>query len=213
MSEIDFAALPPQQELDGLSPAERDAHIALLRQTAAGGRGKVEVKPHAIGLPLLLGLGGIVTVWSSLPASGFFPSLSGFIGSVAGLALIAGSAWALFGPRKPCFTLTEKGVRIHRALLPWESIDDYSVTEHARLGIALQTCVVFEHTGGFTPPSLGLPPLIGATSRNPQTGEYSTHLTLYTGARGMNGDKLADRIAEFLDAAHAREQLAQLKAG
>ncbi|MDR0274225.1 MAG: hypothetical protein LBI48_02580 [Burkholderiaceae bacterium] len=205
---MDGTAFSPEQEFAALSQDERDALIAQFQQTAAGGRGSLEVRPRAIRLPLLLGFLGIVMAWAALAS----PSLSSIVPGLAGLALAASSAWAMFGPRKPCFTLTEEGVRVQNALLPWPGIDDYSVTEHGRLGFPTHTSVVYEHADGFTPPELGLHPLLGASNRNSNTGEYATRLTLYTGAKGMNGDQLAERIAEYLDAAHARAKLARLQA-
>ena len=200
-----------EQEFADRSQADRDAHIAQLREIESKGRGSVEIKPHAILMPLLCGITGIFLVWGALTTSSF--SKMGNLGiAVLGVVFVVLSVWGMFGPRKARFTLTEEGVRVKDVLLPWGSIEDYGVTVHSINGVPTHTSIEFEHAAGFTPPKLGLFRMFGGTRRNRKTNQYITGLLLHTGARGMNGDKLSKRIGEFLSAARARAELARLQA-
>jgi len=200
-----------EQEFADRSQADRDANIAQLREIESKGRGSVEIKPHSIVMPLLFGFVGAIIVWGALTTSSL--SKMGNLGVVAlGVVLVAFSAWSLFGPRKARFTLTEEGVRVKDALLPWSGIENYGITVHSTNGVPTHTLVEFEHAADFTPPKLGLIYMFGGSKRNRKTNQYTTRLILHTGARGMNGDKLSQRIGEFLSAARARAELVRLQA-
>jgi len=200
-----------EQEFAGQARTNREARITELRQLESNGRGSVEIKPHAILLPLLFGIVGVLMVWAALTSSSL-PKTGNIIVIVLGVVFAVTSVWGMFGPRKPRLTLTEEGVRVKDALLPWSSIEDYGITVHSTNGFPTHTSVEFEHAAGFTPPKLGLFYMFGGSSRNRKTDQYTTRLTLHTGARGMNGDKLAKCIGDFLSAARARAELARLQA-
>ncbi len=195
-----------EQEFADASQAEQESAIAELRRIEAGGRGSADIRPHAIALPLLFGVCGGLLSYAALTSGARIYALP------IGLALLLPSLWALFGPRKPLFTLAEEGVRVKDVLLPWSSIEDYGVTENSYNGFTTHTSVTLQHAEGFTPPKLGLFYPFGASVRNRKTGQYETRLTLHAGARGMNSEKLSLRIGEFFAAAHARAELARLRA-
>jgi hypothetical protein len=197
-----------EHEFANHSQAERESHIAQLRQIESKGRGRLDVRPHAIMIPLLFGGCGGLLMFAAFQAA-----QNNVIVFLIGLALVVPNAWAMFGPRKPRFTLTEEGVRVKAALLPWDSIEDFSVTESSTNGFSTHTSVVLTLVPGFTPPKLDLFFLFGSNSRHRKTGQYSTRLTLHAGAKGMNVDKLAGRIGEFRAATLARAELARLQAG
>ena len=199
-----------EQEFADHSQAERASHIAELKQIESKGHGSVAVAPHAIMSPLLFGFVGAMMAWASIANQRL--SVGTVVAFIVGVVFVAASAWGIFGPRKPRFTLCEEGVRVKDALLPWSSIEDYGVTENSYNGFTTHTSIVFQLAAGFTPPELGLFFVCGANTRNRKTGQYSTRLTLHAGAKGMNVDKLAERIGEFFAAARARAELARLNA-
>lgn len=195
-----------EQQFADVSQAERESTLSELRRIEAAGRGSVAIRPHAIALPALLGACGVLCLYAAatkVAIAWAYP---------VGAALLLPSLWALFARRKPCFLLTEEGVRTAGALLPWDSIADYGVTEHSHNGFTTHTSVVLLHESDYTPPPLGLFRLFGQNVRNGSSGQYETHLTLHAGARGMNCEALARRIGEFLSAFHARAELARLRA-
>lgn len=200
-----------EQEFAQHSQAEREADIAELRAIDSNGRGSVDVASHAIAIPTLIGLIACGLIYSTLTRHDL-PTTRIVTTLVCSAAVAAACAWLLFGPRKPRFTLTEEGVRVKNALLPWSSIEDYGVTEHSTNGVTTHTSVALQHATGFTPPALGLTLLFGANAKSRKTGQYETRLTLHVGAKGMNGDKLAERIGQFLAAARARAELERLGA-
>jgi hypothetical protein len=118
----------------------------------------------------------------------------------------------MFGQRSPRFTLCEEGIRVKDALLPWQSIDDYDIVEHSMNGISTHTSVTLHYVEGFTPPEVHLFFMFGGNVRNRKTGTYTTRLTLHAGAKGMNVEKLSERIGSFFAASHARAELARLNA-
>jgi hypothetical protein len=191
-----------EQEFADRSQADRTAQIAELRQIESKGRGSVAIAPRAIAIPLLFGFIGGIFAYASITTNTWSKAgaINAFIG---GVAVVAVCAWAMFGPRKPRFTLTEEGVRVKDVLLPWSGIEDYGITVHSTNGFPTHTTVELHHTADFTPPK-------GILDR--KTGRFSTRMALITGAKGMNGDKLSQRIGEFLAAARARTELARLQA-
>ena len=200
-----------EQEFADHSQADRDAHIAQLREIESKGRGSVEIRPHAIIMSLVFGFGGVMMVWASIKTSSFSTLVNIALG-IGGAACVVYCVWS-FIPRKPRFTLTEEGVRVKDVLLPWSSIEEYSVTVQSYIGFMTNyTSVEFEHAAGFTPPKLNIFYMFGATHHNRKTGRHTTYMILYGGAKGMNGDKLSRRIGEFLSAARARTELARLQA-
>lgn len=200
-----------EQEFAERSQAERESNIAELKRIESNGRGRVDVAAHAIVMPGLVGLIACGLIYSTLTRHDLTATRT-VTTLLISAAVAALCAWFIFGPRKPRFTLTEEGVRVKNALLPWGSIEDYGVTENSTNGITTHTSIVLQHAAGFTPPELGLNIAFGANTRNRQTGHYDTRLTLHVGAKGMNSDKLAQRIGEFLAAAHARAELERLGA-
>lgn len=200
-----------EREFADISQGEREAAIAELHRIEAAGRGDVAIRPHAIMLPVLFGACGGIFLYAAFTVSSM-THLNLFMLFLAGLLLVAASLWAMFGPRKVRFTLTEHGITVNGALLPWASIEDYSVVENSYNGFSTHTSVSVLHAEGFTPPALGLMLLFGANTRDRKTGQYQTRLTLHAGARGMNCEKLAERIGAHLAAAHARDELERLQA-
>lgn len=200
-----------EQEFAEVSHGEREAAIAELRRYEAAGRGTVDIKPHAILLPALFLLAGGIFIYGAFTSAAM--SRLGAIGAFAvGVLLVAGSLWAMFGPRGTRFSLTERGIVVKGALLPWACIDDYGVVENSYNGFSTHTSVTLLLAEGFTPPALGLMYPFGANSRHRKSGQYETRLTLHAGARGMNCEKLAARIGDFMTAAHARDQLGRMQA-
>lgn len=200
-----------EKEYGDISQRERDGAITELRRIEAAGRGRVEVKPHAIMLPLLFGLFGGIVVYGAFTSSAM--SRMGAIGAFAlGMLMVLGALWAMLGPRGARFTLTEDGIQVKQHLLPWDTIEDYGVVENSYNGFSTHTSVTLLHGEGFTPPKLGLLVLFGGSTRDRKSGLYETRLTLHAGARGMNCEKLARRIGEFFAAAHARHELKRLQA-
>jgi hypothetical protein len=200
-----------EEEFAGRSQAERDAHIAHLEAIAAKAREPLDIRSHAILTPLLTGaLGGMFLAFSLQDMVRGEAGASRYI-LIAGLVLFVPSLWALVGPRKPRFTLTAEGVRVKQALLPWESIDDYRIIAHSSNGFPTHTTVYFDHAEGFTPPALGLLFPFGNRLKARKTGLFTSRLTLYTGPRGMDEEKLAQRVGEYLDASRARAELARLR--
>lgn len=197
-----------EHEFASAAQAGRESTIAKLRQIEAAGRGSLDVRPHAIAMPLVFCILGALFVYAGFS----FNDASSPILFVIGALLIAPSAWAMFGPRKPRFTLTEQGVRVKNVLLPWSGIRDYGVMTHSVNGLPTRTTVTLHHAEGFTPPALDVFILLGRSTRQRKTGLYATRLILHSGAKGMNGKKLAQRIGEFFAAAHARDELARLGA-
>ena len=199
-----------EQEFATSSQAERDSHIAELKQVAAKGVGQLEIRPHAIAIALLFGILGAIFVFAAVSNPAKAMEMASFF--LVGVAMLAICAWAMFGPRKTRFTLCEEGVRVNDALMLWSSIADYQVTRHSYNGFPTHTSVVFKYVEGFSPPALGLFYPFGANSRNILTKRTSTRLTLHAGPRGMNYEELAERIGAFLAAAQAREELKRLRA-
>ena len=201
-----------EQEFAGHSKANRDSRIAELRQIVSKGSGDVVIKAQAILMPLIFGFMGVMLVYASFDSSRTINR-----GVAAGVVLVAMCAWALLGPRKTLLTLTDEGVQVKGAMLPWSSIEKYHVIENSYNGVTTHTTIVFQHVAGFTPPDLGLFILFGRSgptrSFGKKTGRYQTRLTLYVGARGMNGDQLTQRIGDFMGAAHACIELSQMNAG
>ncbi len=200
-----------EQEFAERSNAERESNIAELKKIDADGRGSVDVASHMIVLPALIGLIACGLIYSTLTRHDLTTTriVTTLVCSVAVAALCA---WTLFGPRKPRFTLTEEGVRVKDAMLPWSSIEDYGVTEHSTNGFTTHTSIVLQHAAGFTPPKLGVFYPLGASARDRKTDQYETRLTLFVGAKGMNVEKLAQRIGQYLAASHARAELQRLGA-
>jgi hypothetical protein len=194
-----------EKEFADRSQADRAAQIAELQQIESKGRGSVAIAPRAIAIPLLFGFFGAIFAYGSITTS-TMSKTANIIAFIVSVAIVAVCAWAMFGPRKPRFTLTEEGVRVKDVLLPWSGIEDYGITTHSTNGFPTHTTVELCHTADFTPPKPSL------RDRIRKAGRFSTHLTLFTGAKGMNGDKLAQRIGEFLAAARARAELARLNA-
>jgi len=180
-----------------------------LRKIAALGRGRLEVMPQAIALPLMFMLlgGGMLYAGVSLPML----SVTGVLMILgAGALVIVLGAWTIFGPGEARFSLSEEGVQVGKVLLPWGAIRDFSVTEQRWFGVTTRTTVLLRHVDGFTPPKLGLFFLFGRRSRRRRSTRYDTRLMLHVGAKGMDCEKLAQRIGEFRAAAHAREEIARL---
>ncbi|MDR1990146.1 MAG: hypothetical protein LBQ09_07940, partial [Acidobacteriaceae bacterium] len=184
-----------EQDFTHHAQAARKARLAELTQIASKGSGSVVITPHAIMLPLLLGFAGVMIVFASFS---FSHTIDRAV--VSGTAIVAACAWAMFGPRKPLFTLTEEGVKVKDTLLPWSSVENYSVTENSYHGFTTHTSIVLQHAAGVTPIKLDLFILFGSSgptrSFHKKTGQYHTRLTLYAGAKGMNSDTLAQRIGE-----------------
>ncbi|MGE8279403.1 MAG: hypothetical protein ACN6O2_03115 [Stenotrophomonas sp.] len=200
-----------EREFADVSHSEREAAIAELRKCEAAGRGSVDIKPHAIMLPALFILCGGIFVYGAFTSGAM--SRPGAIGAFAlGALMVLGGLWAMLGPRKARFSLTERGIVVNDALLPWVCVEDYGVVENSYNGFSTHTSVTVLHAPGFTPPPLGLMYLFGAHSHNRKTGQYETRLTLHAGARGMNCEKLANRIGDFLAASHARDELSRMQA-
>jgi len=203
-----------EQEFASHSQADREARIAELRRIEAAGSGSCDISSHAIALPILSGLFGAVFIWAGVTSN--YPFTHAMAVVLVGAAFLLPSAWALFVPRKPCFTLSPEGVRVKGALLPWDSIEECGITENSYNGITTHTLVEFKHIDGFVPPKLALFAMFGSSgpvrSFTRKTGQYRTRLTLYVGPRGMSSQKLADRISEYRAAALARAELARLKA-
>ena len=198
----------------GFQPqADRESRIAELRRIEAAGRGSCDIASHAITLPLLCGLFGAILIWAGI--TGGFPLDQTVTVCLIGAAFVLSSAWALFAPRKPRFTLSAEGVRVKDTLLPWDSIEECGVTENSVSAVTTHTSVVFNHFEGFIPPKLTLFAMFGTTapirSFTRKTGRYRTRLTLFVGARGMSSEKLANRISDYRSAAYARAELARLK--
>jgi len=195
----------PQPDRPMSSPAQGPSRMAQLRRIEALGRGSIEITPHAIALPLLamvIGCGfvyGILT-FVRVPVLGMMAVV------MIGAAVIGMSLRAM-GPRKPCFTLSEEGVRVNKVLLPWSSIKDYSVAEDKRLGLTTRTTVFLRHVDGFVVPKLGQSFLFGRRIKRRRGAFYETQLMLHVGAKGMDCEKLAQRIGEFRAAAYARDRI------
>ena len=200
-----------EQEFAERSQAERESTIAELERIRAAGSGSVDVAAHAIVIPTLIGLIACGLIYSTLTRHDLSTTRT-VTTLLISPAVAALCAWLLFGRRKPRFTLTEEGVRVKEALMPWAGIEDYGVTTHSTNGVNTHTSVVFHHASGVTPPKLGLPYLFGAHTHDRKSGQYQTRLTLHVGARGMDGEKLAGRIGEFLAASRARDELRRLGA-
>lgn len=200
-----------EKEYADHSQAERDAAIAQLKELVAKGSGSLDIRPHAIVMPLLFAPMGAALMWATSGAG--TQGLETFI-FLLGAALVAVSAWLMFGPRQPVFTLTEEGVRAKDELLPWSSIQDFNVISHSYNGIPMSTKIVLIHIAGFKPPDGLARPRGGLIGKMRAKGDpdYDSHLTLWSGAKGMNTDQLAQRIADFFNATHARAELARLSA-
>jgi len=196
-----------EKEFTAQSHAEREAHIAELERIEAAGRGSVDITPHALVLPVVLVVCGAVLIYAATTKSGG----AGWI-YLLGAALLVPGLLILLVPRKPLFTLAEEGIRVQDVLLPWESIEDYGITENGHNGFTMHTNLSLIHDAGYTPPKLKLIRMFGQTLHNRKQGRYETHLGLWVGAKGMNGDELAQRIGDFLAAFHARAELARLRA-
>ena len=200
-----------EKEYGDITQRERESTLTELRRIEAAGRGRAEIKPHAIMLPLLFGFtGGIVAYGAS--TSSAMSGTSAMIAIAVGVVLVLASLWALLAPRAARFTLTEEGIRVKQQLLPWDTIVDYGVVEHSYNGFSTHTSVTLLHSEGFTPPKLGLLVLFGGSTRDRKSGLYETRLTLHAGARGMNCEKLAKRIGDFFAAAQARHELRRMQA-
>lgn len=197
-----------EQEFTTHAQAGHEAHIAELRKIEAAGRGSADVAAHAIALPLLFGSCGLIVIYSTLTAKQF--SAAETVGFLLLGILLASTFWLMLGPRKPCYTLCEEGVRVKGGLLPWSSIEDWTVSEISYGGFPIATSLVLIHGEGVKPPPLGLLVTIGSSHLIRKTGRYETRLTLYTGARGMNTEKLTERIGGFFAAYHARLELVRM---
>lgn len=201
----DITSSLEREYADNVQAGHRAA-IENLRKLETAGRGSLDIRPHAIVWPLVLGIPGSMVLYLSM-----FPIADiNYHGVVFGAVILVPCIWAMFVPRKPLFTLTEQGVCIRNNLLPWSCIKDFSVTEHTFNGIKSHTSVYLRYVEGFTPPKLKLFSLFDQTGRGLETGLYGTNLILCAGAKGMNTKKLAQRIDEFLTAARARDELARL---
>ena len=204
-SSIDIAS-SLEQEFANNAQAERDAVIARLRKIETAGRGSIDVRPQAIIWPLVLGFpSGMVVYLSMLPISEIH-----YGGVFFGAIILVPCILAMFGPHQTLFTLTEQGMRIRDALLPWNGIKDFSVVEHNFNGIKSHTIIYLQYVEGFTPPKLNRRSLFSYSSGSSKAGHYGINLTLCAGAKGMSTKKLAQRIGEFLAAARARDELARL---
>jgi len=206
-----------EQEFADHSQAERDATLAELRSIESNGRGSVDVASHAIAMPALIGLIACGLIYGVLTRNDLTTTRV-VTTLVCGVVVVAACAWLLFARRTPRFTLTEQGVRLKNGVLPWDKVEDYGVIEHSQNGLTTHTQVKFELTEGFTPPPLGLFFLFGRTRpvrsvTLQKTGPLVVTLNLFVGARGMNVDKLAERIGQFLAASRARAELEKLLRG
>ena len=196
-----------EQEFADVSQAERESTIAELKKIEAAGRGSVDITPHAIALPVLLIVCGVIVTYAATTKSGD----AGWI-YLLGMALLVPGILILFIPRKPFFTLAEEGIRVRDTLLPWEHIEDYGISENGYNGFTMNTTLSLIHDTGYTPPKLGLFRMFGQTIHQRKEDRYETYLGLWVGAKGMNSEKLAQRIGDFLAAFHARAELARLRA-
>ena len=202
-----------EQEFASQSQADRESRVAELRRIAAAGSGSCVVYAHAIVLPIVCALFGMVFIWAGITSGYSFGRTMALC--LFGAAFVLPSVWAVFVPRKPRFTLTVEGVQVKDVLLPWDSIEECGVTENSYNGVTTHTSVVFKHVEGFIPPKLPLFAMFGTTlpihSLTRKTEQYRTRLTLFAGARGMNCEKLANRINDYRVAAVARAELERLK--
>ena len=192
-----------EQEFTMHAQADRDAYIAELKRLEAAGRGSVEITPHSVGLPVLFGGAGAAVLYGAL-SSRHLTTMEVLLFSLLGLALLS-SLWMMLGPREPCYTLCEEGIRVRGGdLTPWDSISDWRVNETRYSFLPISVALVLNYEAGFTPPPLRHPFSVGVTRHNRKTGEYVTDLTLYTGPKGMSVAQLTERINDFYAAACAR---------
>ena len=203
-----------EQEFASAAQTQRETAIADLRTLEAAGRGSLDIISRSLVFPALGVFFGLMTLYASLTSdysrSGQSPFLHALAVFAIGAALLALGAWG-FVPGKPLCTLTEQGIRVKNALLPWSSIESFRVVEHSYGIFKTDTAIYLVHPEGFTPPKLGLPLLRGRSQRPMlKRKHYETHFTLWTGAKGLSVEALADRINDFVAAAHAREELARL---
>ena len=169
----------------------------------------MEITPHLVGLPVLFGGAGAAVLYGAL-SSRHLTTMEVLLFSLLGLALLS-SLWMMFGPRKPCYTLCEEGIRVRGGdLTPWDSISDWRVNETRYSFLPISVALVLNYAAGFTPPPLKRPFSVGVTRHNRKTGEYVTDLTLYTGPKGMSVAQLTERINDCHMAAQARAELARL---
>ena len=174
-----------EQEFTMHAQADRDAYIAELKRLEAAGRGSVEITPHSVGLPVLFGGAGAAVLYGAL-SSRHLTTMEVLLFSLLGLALLS-SLWMMLGPREPCYTLCEEGIRVRGGdLTPWDSISDWRVNETRYSFLPISVALVLNYEAGFTPPPLRHPFSVGVTRHNRKTGEYVTDLTLYTGPKGMS---------------------------
>lgn len=198
-----------EQEFTTHAQADRDAYIAELKRLEAAGRGSVEITPHSVGLPVLFGGAGAAVLYGAL-SSRHLTTMEVLLFSLLGLALLS-SLWMMLGPREPCYTLCEEGIRVRGGdLTPWDSISDWRVNETRYSFLPISVALVLNYEAGFTPPPLKRPFSVGVTRHNRKTGEYVTDLTLYTGPKGMSVAQLTERINDCHMAAQARAELARL---
>lgn len=197
----------PRHQKPTHSHAGHDAHVAELEKIAAAGRGRVDIIPQAIAIPAVLALCGALCIYAAVTNTAVGWAY------LVGAALLVPGILSLLIRRKPLFALTEEGVRVQDVLLPWDHIEDYVVTDNGYNGFTMHTNVGLIHAAGYTPPKLTLFRMVGQTIRKRKEGRYETHLGLWVGAKGMNGEKLAKRIDEFFSAARARAELVRLRAG
>ncbi|MCL2714721.1 MAG: hypothetical protein FWD68_09130 [Alphaproteobacteria bacterium] len=198
------AVRPPPE-----GPLERASQ---LRKIVALGRGRLDVTPQAIALPLFFILVGAGMIYAGV-SLGRLSVTAVILILVAGALVIVLSAWTILGPSEVRFSLSEEGVQVGNVALPWSSIRDFSVTEQRWFGMTTRTTVLLRHVDGFVPPKLGLFFLFGRRSKRRRSTRYETRLMLHVGAKGMDSEKLAQRVGEFRAAAHAREEIARLQAG
>jgi len=199
---------PRQREAVKLVPEDTRSRGAQLRKIAALGRGRLDVVPQALALPLVFMAAGCGLLYAGVSLTMMSVSVVVIV-LVAGALVIVLSAWTIFKPGEARFTLSEEGVCVDKVVLPWSSIKDYSVTEKRWIGMTISTRVLLRHVDGFVVPKLGLFFLFGRRIKRRRSTRYETRLTLHAGAKGMNCEKLAQRIGEFRAAAHAREEMAR----
>jgi hypothetical protein len=150
---------------------------------------------------------------------------------ILGIIFALISAWALPGPRKPRFTITETGISVKGVLLPWNNIADYNVYEVPLSPIEFTTLELV-YVPGYIPPKINLSALLGSSvntvdknskDEKPKSAafdkpgsdpvpQFRTRLSFYTGAKNISGDDLCFYAGEFFTGFRARADLARWQA-
>lgn len=199
-----------EQEYSDQSQAERDALIAELTQLEADGRGQVDVVASALLISVLTTLFGAAMLYAGVAKSSGGEALWFSLGGAA--LLLFGLYILLLRSKKPTFSLTQDGVQVGEVLLPWHSIEDFTVMDNTQYGVTVQTNVSFDHVPGYVAPKLPLPRYSGGSAKQRKTDAYISSFNLFVKARGMSAEQLAAHIQRFYAGALARARLQELQA-